>query len=180
MDARPQGRVRPGPDGRVAGHRASLPRSISRGWLGDGRGLSAPGAVLLAAGSGLAGVGVDAATGTGLRTAFALFFVLGCVGAAAVVHHEDLMAAVAMPPLLLVVLAAIASMVDGAGPGGSWLTRRALDIVTAVVTDAPVLLVAVASVLVVVGLRFIRYRASVRRRRAAYRPPPARRPAASA
>lgn len=179
VDARPQARVRPGPDGRVAGSGASRPGSIIPGWLGDGRGLTASGAVLLAAGSGLAGVGIDAATGTGLGKAFAVLFVLGCAGAAAVVHHEDLLAAVAMPPLLLVALAAIASMIDGAGPGGSWLARRALDVVTAVVTDAPVLFVAVAAVVVVVGLRFVRYRASVRRRRAVTRPP-AGRPAASA
>lgn len=148
-------------------------------WLGNGRGLTTAGAVLLASCLGLAGVALDVATGTGLRMAFALCFVLGCVLAAAVVHHEDLMAALLMPPLLFVVLAAVGSVLDGGGAVGSWFTRRTLDVVTAMVTDAPVLFVAMAAVVGVVVLRFILYRASVRRRRALNRPP-ARRPAASA
>lgn len=119
---------------------------------------------------GLAGVGIDAATGSGLRTAFAVSFFLGCAVAAALVHHEDLMATVVMPPLLFVALAAIGSVLDGGGLGGGWLTRRALDVVTAMVTDAPVLFVALGAVLAVVAVRLIHYRASVRHRRRASRP----------
>lgn len=154
-------------------------RSAATGWLGDGRGLTVAGAVLLAFLLGLAGLALDVETGTGLRTAFAVAFVLGCVLAAALVHHEDLMAALLMPPLLFVALAAVGSVLDGGAAVGSWFTRRTLDVVTAMVTDAPILFVAMAAVLAVTVVRFVLYRASVRRRRALARPP-ARRPAASA
>lgn len=169
LEPGPRLRHRPGPDGRVPGSPTAPPQPAGSGRLADGRGFTAAGAVLLALALGLAGTGLDIATGTGLRTAFAVLFVLGCVAAAAVVHHEDLMAAVVMPPLLFVGLAAAASMLEGGGLGGSWLTRRTLDVVTAMVTQAPVLFIAMGAVLVVIALRLIRYRVSVRRRRAAAR-----------
>jgi len=128
---------------------------------------------------GLAGVGIDAATGTGLRAAFAVSFVLGCTLAAALVHHEDLLAAVVMPPLLFVTLAATGSVLDGGGLGGGWLTRRVLDVVTAMVTDAPVLFAALGTVLAVTAVRLVHYRTSVRQRRRAARSA-AGRPTASA
>lgn len=148
------------------------------GRLGDGRGLTGTGAVLVALAVGLAGVGVDVVSGAGLRTVFAVCFVLGCVIAAAVVHHEDLMAAAMMPPLLFVVLAAAASVIDASGVSGSWLSRRLLDVVTTMVTQAPVLLFATVATLSVVLARFGLYRASVRRRRARRAPGRAAAPSA--
>jgi len=97
-------------------------------------------------------------------------FVLGCALAAALVHHEDLMATLVMPPLLFVALAATGSVLDGGGLGGAWLTRRAMDVVTAMVTDAPVLFVAMGAVLAVLAVRLVHYRASVRHRRRPSRP----------
>lgn len=141
--------------------------------LGDARGLTALGVVLCAFVLGLTGVVVDVATGTGLRTAFAICFVLGCVTAAAVVHHEDLMAVVVMPPLLFVVLAALASILDRGGGVDSWLTRRVFDVVTTMVTGAPVLLWSVVATLAVSIVRFALYRVSIRRRRGSG--PPSRR-----
>lgn len=135
------------------------------GLLGDARGLSAAGAVLLGFALGLAGAVVDVSTGTGLRTAFAICFLLGCIGATTLVHHEDLMATVVMPPLLFVVLAAVASVLDKGGGAGSWLTRRVFDVVTTMVTSAPVLFWAFGATLAVAVLRFVAYRASLRRRR---------------
>lgn len=126
--------------------------------------------MLLALALGLVGAVIDVATGTGLRTAFAVCFLLGCVAAATLVHHEDLMATVVMPPLLFVVLAAVASVLDKGGGVGSWLTRRVFDVVTTMVTSAPVLFWAVGATLTVTVLRFVGYRASLRRRRLS-RPP---------
>lgn len=120
--------------------------------------------MLFALGLGAAGALVDVATGTGLRTAFAVSFVLGCVTAAAVVHHEDLMATVVMPPLLFLVIAGAASVLDGAGGAGSWLARHVLEVVTTMVTSAPVLFWSVAGTLVVAILRFTRHRITRRRR----------------
>lgn len=147
--------------------------------LVDGRGLTAAGGVLLILALGLFAVGIDVATGTGLRTAFAVLFVLACTLVAVAVHHEDLLAVLVMPPLLFLLLATAASVLDGGGPAGAWVVRRTLDVVTAMVTAAPVLFVAEAAVLGVVLVRFAVYRASVRRRRSTARPP-ARRPAHSA
>lgn len=135
--------------------------------------------MLLIVGVGLAAAGIDVATGTGLRTAFAVCFVLACGLTAGAVHHEDLLAVVVMPPLLFLLLATAGSVLDGGGSVGTWVVRRTLDVVTAMVTEAPVLFVAEAAVLGVVLVRVALYRASVRRRRTAARPP-ARRPAASA
>lgn len=155
--------------GRLGSHLSSHLSGWLSGWLGDPRGLTVPGAALVALCLGLAGAGIDAATGTGLRATFAVTFVLGCAVGAALVHHEDLLATVVMPPLLLVALAAAGSILDGGGLAGGWFTRRALDVVTAVVTDAPVLFVALGAVLAVVAVRLVRYRASVRHRRRASR-----------
>lgn len=170
------------PDGWVSGAGAVAPSApvSAGGWLGNGRGLTAAGAVLVALLLGAAGAGFDVATGAGLRTAFAICFVLGCTAAAALVHHEHLMATLVMPPLLFVALAATASMLDGGGVAGSWVSRRLLDVVTSLVTDAPVLFVAVGVVLLVVLLRFVRYRVAVRRQRRAASVPRAPRRAPSA
>lgn len=124
------------------------PRPATRGrrspfaFLGDSRGLTAAGAAALAVGAGIAGGLVDVATGEGLRATFAVAFVLGCALAAYKVHREDLLAAVVIPPLAYVALAVGANIGSRTTLGGSFLKQQVLELMTALVTKAPALLVA--------------------------------------
>src|SRR5689334_8562597 len=78
--------------------------------IADRRGLTATGAVTVAIGFGAAGAVFDVLTGSGLRSTFAVMFVLGCALAAYKVHREDLFAAVVIPPLAYVALAIVANL----------------------------------------------------------------------
>jgi hypothetical protein len=117
----------------------------------DRRGLTAFGAVVLIFGLGTLGGAYDLASGTGLRTVFAVCFVLGCAVTALTVHREDLLAVVVMPPLIYLALAGGAALLQHARTG-SLLTQQAIELANAVVISAPVLLLgtAVAAVLAVV------------------------------
>jgi hypothetical protein len=121
--------------------------------VGDRHGLTALGAVVVALALSLLGGAWDVATGPGLRTVFAVFFVLGCAVAAAGVRRRDLRAAVVMPPLVYAALALLAGTVERAGDPGSFLTRQALELATALVLGAPVLLLATALALGIAGWR---------------------------
>ena len=103
----------------------------------------------IALGCGLAGGLGDVLTGPGLRTAFAVSFVVGCALAAAAVRREDLGVAVVAPPLVYVVIALVAGAVRGTGAGGSWVVRQALDLFTALVLEAPTLMVATGTALLI-------------------------------
>jgi hypothetical protein len=129
----------------------SLPAGAS---VGDRRGLTATGAVLLALALGLVGGAVDVVTGSGLREVFAVSFVSGCLLAALTVHREDLVAAVVMPPLVYVVLALVGGAVEKTTGGGSFLTRQAIELVNALVLGAPVLMAATLAALVVAVFRW--------------------------
>lgn len=107
---------------------------------------------------GTIGGAYDVVTGPGLRTVFGVFFVAGCVAAAATVHREDLRAAVVMPPLVYVALALLGSAVERAGDPGSFVTRQAVELVHALVVGAPVLLTATALALLVAVGRDLRSR----------------------
>lgn len=122
--------------------------------LGDRRGLTATGGVLVALLLGLAGGAIDLLTGSGLREGFAVGFVTGCVAAALSVHREDLMASIVMPPLLYVVLALGAGIAQGSGGSGSFLRRQALELVNALVIGAPILMAATGAALVVALVRW--------------------------
>jgi hypothetical protein len=123
--------------------------------VGDKRGLTALGAVTVALGLGMLGGAVDVVTGSGLRTVFAVCFVVGCGLAALLVHREDLRAAVVMPPLVYVALALLAGAVERAGDPGSFVGRQALELVNALVLGAPVLLTATAVAVVVALARAV-------------------------
>src|SRR3954471_7046595 len=75
--------------------------------VADRRGLTATGAVTIALTLGVIGALIDVNTGRGLRTVFALCFIVGSALAAMLVHREDLKASVIMPPLTYCVLALI-------------------------------------------------------------------------
>jgi hypothetical protein len=144
---------------------AAAERPVDEGLLGarrpvgarvvDRRGLTAAGAVAVALGLGLVGGAWDVVTGTGLRTVFAVFFVLGCGLAALLVHREDLRAAVVMPPLVYVALAMLGGAVERAGAPGSVVNKQTLELVNALVLGAPVLLAATALASVVAGTRAV-------------------------
>ena len=110
--------------------------------IGDSRGLTATGAVAVALGFGITGGLIDVLTGSGLRTTFAVLFVLGCALAAYQVHREDLFAAVVIPPLAYVAIAIGANLGSRTTLGGSFLKQQVLELMTALVTKAPALLFA--------------------------------------
>lgn len=117
--------------------------------LSDRRGLTATGAIALALALGIAGGLVDVLTGPGLRSVFAVCFVIGCGLAAVLVHREDLVAAVVIPPFVYVVLALLAGAVESTVGDASMLTRQAIELMDALVLGAPVLLAATGLALVV-------------------------------
>lgn len=121
--------------------------------LSDRRGLTATGAVALALALGIAGGLVDVLTGPGLRTVFAVCFVLGCALAALTVHREDLVAAVVIPPIVYCVLALLAGAVETTVGSQSLLTRQALELLNALVLGAPVLLTATGLALAIAVVR---------------------------
>src|SRR5674536_218535 len=63
-------------------------------------GLSAVAAAVLLVAIGLAAGAIDATTGSGLRTTFAIFFVTGCALVAALGRAQDRLAILVMPPLV--------------------------------------------------------------------------------
>ena len=126
--------------------------------LGNRRGLTAAGGVVVTLLLGGAGAAVDLVTGNGLRAVFAACFVVAAALTAALVHREDLRAAVVMPPLLYVVLAVAGGTVDPQGATGSFASRQALGLLNAVVLGAPVLVGATAVALLVVLARAARRR----------------------
>lgn len=127
----------------------AVDRQLPATGLGDRRGLSAVGAVALALILGLAGGAFDVITGPGLRGAFAVSFITGSVLAALLVRRESLRVAVVMPPLVYVVLALAGGAMETAGEPGSLLTQQAMELVTALVLRAPVLLIATALALAI-------------------------------
>ena len=110
--------------------------------VGDHRGLTATGAAAVALGAGIVGGLIDVMTGEGLRTTFAVFFVLGCAAAAYKVHREDLFAAVVIPPLAYVALAVVANLGTRTTASGSFLKQQVLELMASLVMRAPVLLIA--------------------------------------
>jgi hypothetical protein len=121
--------------------------------IGDRRGLTATGAVAVAIGSGVVGGAIDVWTGAGLRATFAVCFVLGCAFAAYKVHREDLLAAVVIPPLAYVALAVAANLGSHSTAGGSFLKQQVLELLAALVTKAPALLVATGLAAVIAAVR---------------------------
>lgn len=102
---------------------------------------------------GAAGAAYDVVTGSGLGLVFAVSFVVGSALAALLVHREDLAAAIVMPPLTYVALAVVAGAVEGGFATGSFVVKRALELMNAVVLGAPVLVTATVVSLVVVVAR---------------------------
>ena len=125
--------------------------------IADRRGLTATGAVAVALGAGIVGGVIDVVTGAGLRATFAVCFVLGCAFAAYRVHREDLLATVVIPPLAYVALFVAANIGSHTTLGGSFVKQQVLELVTALVTKAPALLVATFVAGVIALVRRLRH-----------------------
>ena len=121
--------------------------------IADRRGLTATGAVAVALGFGIVGAVIDVMTGSGLRTTFAVLFVLGAAVAAYKVHREDLLAAVVIPPLAYVALAFAANLGTQSTVGGSFLKQQVLELLAELVTKAPTLLLATGLAAVIALVR---------------------------
>jgi hypothetical protein len=120
--------------------------------FGDQRGLTAAGAtVLVLVLSGL-GAGVDVATGTGLRTVFAVAFAIAAALAAATVHHEDLVASVVLVPLAFALVGGIAGIAEGSGLHS--ISKLLLAVANVMVTAAPALMIATGASAVIALLRW--------------------------
>jgi hypothetical protein len=119
--------------------------------LGDQRGLTAAGATVLVLMLGGLGGGVDVVTGTGLRTVFAVAFVVAAALSAATVHHEDLFAAVVLVPLAFAVIGGIAGIAEGASLHSA--SKLVLAVANVMVTAAPALMMATVAAAVIAGAR---------------------------
>lgn len=135
-------------DGHAHGHH--LPAGAH---VADSRGLTATGAVTIAIALGTLGAVIDVSTGRGLRTVFAICFVLGSALAALLVHREDLRAAVVMPPLTYCAVAFLGGVISNTSAGGSFIKGQGLELLTALVLGAPVLFAATAAALVIAIVR---------------------------
>ena len=127
----------------------------------DRRGLPTAAAVMLAIALAFFGGAVDAATGSGLRTLFAICFVGGSMLAALLVRQTGLLATVVMPPLVYVAVALAAAGLQLSDTTGSFLTQELLELATALVTGAPVLVIGTLLTAAVAGVRWVGYRRRV-------------------
>lgn len=144
----------PPPEGTAAteagDHHLHLPAGAH---LSDRRGLTAAGAVAVALAFGIVGAVIDVRTGSGLRTAFAVLFVLGSGLAALLAHREDLKATVVMPPLTYCLLAVIGGYLGDTQAPGSFLKQNSLELASALITGAPVLFTATGVALAIALVR---------------------------
>jgi hypothetical protein len=140
----------PPPEGQGEDSHLHLPAGAH---VADRRGLTATGAVTIALALGFIGALIDVNTGSGLRTVFALFFVAGSALGALLAHREDLKATIIMPPLTYCVLALIGAAIGHTDYTGSVLKQQALELVSSLITGAPVLYAATALAFVIAVVR---------------------------
>lgn len=141
----------PPPEGaEAADHHLHLPAGAH---LSDRRGLTAAGAVTIALVLGLIGAVIDVRTGRGLRTTFAVLFVVGSGLAALLAHREDLRATVVMPPLTYCLLAVVGGYLGDSQAPGSFVKQNSLELASALITGAPVLFTATGVALAIALLR---------------------------
>ena len=144
----PQDRDDPHGSGQHDGHHVPAGAHVA-----DRRGLTATGAVTVAVALGMLGAVIDVSTGRGLRTVFAVCFVLGSALAALLVHREDLKAAVIMPPLTYCAVAFVGGVVGNSSAGGSFVKTQGMELISSLVLGAPVLFIATGAALVIAVFR---------------------------
>jgi hypothetical protein len=131
-------------------HHAHLPAGAH---VADRRGLTAMGAATIGLAVGLVGAVIDVETGSGLRSVFAVCFIVGSALAALLAHHEDLKATIVMPPLIYCVLALVGAAIGHTARSGSFLKQNALELVSSLISGAPVLYAATGLALVIALVR---------------------------
>ncbi len=151
------------PGSQAAGTQVRISERRSSGPLGDRRGLTAAGCLVLLFVAGFVGALLDLLAGHQLW----LFFGVCFIGAAALstvrCHAEDLAATIVLPPLVYFAIAFIFTVINprsGTHSGGS--RQFAIDLGGELVFSAPILLIAT---IVALGLATARGRASAARRR---------------
>ena len=95
---------------------------------------------------------IDALTGDGFRTLFAVFYIIGSIAAAALVRRTEIGIAV-IAPLLVYTVTALAAAAFSKTGSTSWLSQELLELATSLVTHFPVLLGATVASAVVALLR---------------------------
>lgn len=154
---RAQRRPDPSPEPHEHGHDEPHHLHLPAGaHVADRRGLTAMGAVTIALAFGFLGAFIDVQTGRGLRTVFAVLFVLGSALAAMLVHREDIKATVVMPPLTYCLLALVGAAIGHTQVAGSFYKQQSLELVSALITGAPVLYAATGAALIVALVRALR------------------------
>jgi len=134
------------------------PRRPVGATVGDRRGLTAAGAAILALVMAAVGASIDELGGAALGTTFTILFTLGCAVAAYRVHREDLRAAVVIPPLVYAALITVAATIRASNGSGSFLKQQVLELVSALVLEAPAVLWATGVAALVVLLRVVMHR----------------------
>jgi hypothetical protein len=132
---------------------AAVPVGRPRRRVGDRRGLTIAGAVVLVALVGVPALAVDLLLGAGPGVLFGLAFAGSCALAALTVQPEDLRAVVVMPPLLHLAFALLAGLLDGGAAPGGWAQRQAAQLASALVYQAPVLWAATVAAAAVASWR---------------------------
>lgn len=161
MGIAPDDRPRPKPTGQPG--RVQVAPRRTGGPLGDRRGLTAAGCIVMLFAFGFIGALFDLFAGHDLWVMFGIGFIGAAALSAARCHAEDLGATIVFPPLVYFVIAFIFTLLhprSGTHSGGS--KQFIIDLGGDLVYSAPILL---AATLVALGLATARGRASAARRR---------------
>jgi hypothetical protein len=154
--AKPGSRVEDRPSRNVTQRQAGGP-------LGDRRGLTAAGIVVMLFAFGFIGALIDLLFGKNLWVFFGILFIGSAALSAARCHAEDLAAAIVIPPLIYAVIAFIFTVISprsGTHEGG--IRQFAIDYGGEIVFSAPLLL---AATLVALFIATSRGRANAAKRR---------------
>jgi hypothetical protein len=122
--------------------------------LADWRGLTAAGAATIVVVASSVGALLDAVLNLSHHRAFTILFALSSAGTAWRVHREDMFTSICIPPIVFVFVTIIGGLFANNGVGGV-ASRTALQLVTALLIDAPQLLLAASLAIIVVILRLI-------------------------
>jgi hypothetical protein len=137
-------RPAPGPQPASARHRVvrATPRRQSGGPLGDHRGLTGAGALVLLLAFGILGAVLDRLLGHELWVMFSVCFLAAVLINALRIHLEDLAASIVLVPLAYAAVGGLISLAAGVGSGEA-LKQQVARAAGVLVFGAPILLLAV-------------------------------------
>lgn len=126
---------------------------------GSRRGLTVFGAGLIALIGGFIGALLDVMAFGHLGVLFGIGFAIGCLMAVGRVHDDDLLAVVIMPPLAYAMITIVIGLVHPAdGGNGPGVKNKVIDVGSELILRAPVLIIAMAIVILVASARWRRVR----------------------